>query len=108
MTTKTQYSFLMSEAVACAMSFDDETLRREMGVANIHMKSLKNGFRITGTLDELALIARYMERENGWDMPSQTMRACNRAAIKLRTFIATERSKDVTAKLLVAKQESRS
>lgn len=101
-----RYSFHMTMAVACAMNFDDVGLRREMGLVDAEIKQLKNGYRITTTLEELAKLAFHMTREDGWDMPSQTIRACNHAAIKLRTFIAIQRSNTIADKMRADKDLS--
>lgn len=81
------YTWKISSAVACAMNFDEQELRVSY-VGSATVKRLRNGYRITGTLEQLKTLAFHMTREEGWDLSPSTIYACNQTAKKLREFIA--------------------
>lgn len=94
-----QYTIKVSEAVCCAMQLDDPNMLKELGLPDDSYKPLKNGCKITGTLDELDRLAYHMTRESGWDYSPQMIYACNQAAKKLKMFIAEKRAgKDLGGK----------
>lgn len=84
--TTLHFTTLVSMAVACAINFDDTSLRTQLCGAAV-VKRLKNGYRVTGTREELALLADGMDRHDGFDLAPSTIAACNNAARKIRELL---------------------
>ena len=82
------FTIKLSEAICAALSLDDKETRRAFGLNEDGFKMFRrNGATYTGTLDEIEKLAYHMTRETGWDLPAQTMAACNRRAKQLETFV---------------------
>ena len=88
----TLYTIKLSEAICAALSLDERELRREIGLSNDGFKLKRHGATYTGTLDEIAKLADYMKRDSMWDLPPQSIAACNRRSKQLATFVAEQRA----------------
>lgn len=79
----------VTAAVACALQLDSPEHRASYGFepGAIKRVGMRGRYKVTGTLDQLEGLAQHMTRDSGWDLPQQTINACNRAAKNLRTYV---------------------
>lgn len=82
------FTTLVSMAVACAINFDDTSIRAHLCGGAV-VKRLKGGYKVTGTREELTQLADAMDRHDGFDLNPSTINACNNAARKLREQLAS-------------------
>ncbi len=89
----TQHTVKISHAVAAAIEIDnlDESISKRVGVKRIG-KGRTPSFAITGTTDDLEAFASYCERHSGFDLAPVTIAACNKAAKRIKLFVAETRA----------------
>lgn len=95
-----KFTTLVSLAVGCAINFDDPGLRTDL-CGDAIVKSLKRGWRVTGSRSDLTRLASGMNRHDGFDLSPSTIAACNNAARKIRDML----TRDAETKLEQADEE---
>jgi hypothetical protein len=88
----TLHTVRITYAVAAAIQIDNlGELKARLGIKRVG-KSAAPNFDITGTLDDLETFAGQCERHDGFDMPPQTIHACNKTARRIKAFVAESRA----------------